>query len=465
MRFRSFLLATITVSMLLVTPANAVAGFTDVRSGDYFAAPVQWMVDNDITQGTSPTTFSPDDRVSRGVAAVLIHRMKGSPDPKQSHSFRDITSWWQNDAIAWMAKKGITTGTSPTTFSPDLSITRGDFAVMLWRLIGEPTVNAAHPFTDVTKSYQEAAIRWMAKKEYTTGTSPTKFSPDATITRAEVATFLYRYSGSPAVVISPDTDCSGPIGTSHFPSVAGRQVIDASGFTGTVVLDEPNTVYDFKNVSANRDITIAASNVEARNIRGTGARRVGQRDGDDYVDSGFRNFEFTYIATENGDGGKIIRPYFVGGNDKNPVDRVGSGSPVHIYAYEGDVISPTLDDMVVRGWKADPNASDPHNDGVHFTGISGGRVFDPTIRNSDMLSGSAFAVLARHTYGRFTIEGSSFESRFGAFFAVMGDARDVSPTVELLWRSNELPNSSDAVFRSGYRLVAGSCGLDNVSVE
>jgi S-layer homology domain len=465
MRLRLIAMAVALLSVMNVAPAGAaVGGFDDVNPSDYFATPVKWMSDEGITAGTSPTTFSPDVEVSRGVAATFLWRMKGSPAVGERHGFADVTLSWQDDPISWLAANGITTGTSPSTFEPNDSITRAEFAVMLWRLDGRPTVSSVHPFTDVTAPWQNDAISWMSTSGITTGTTATTFSPDAAINRGQAATFLYRYAGSPTVSLPPVAPVCSETGTSNLPSTAGRQVVDASGFTGTVVLDEPDTVYDFKNVAAGRDITIAADRVEARNIRGTGARRIGRRDGNDYVDSGFRNFEFTYISTENGDGGDIIRPYFVNGVDMNPDNNVGSGSPAHIYAYEGDIIEPLLDGMLIRGWIADPNASDPHNDGVQITGISGGRVFDPTIRNSTIYSGSAFAVLARHTYGRFTIEGSTFFRRYTAFFAVMGDARDVSPVVEILWRNNDL-NGSDAIFRSGYEFVSGSCGLSGVTAE
>jgi hypothetical protein len=239
-----------------------------------------------------------------------------------------------------------------------------------------------------------------------------------------------------------------------------RELVDASGWTGTVVLDQANTIYDFGNVVAGRDITIAASNVEARNIRGTGARRVGLRDGRDYVDSGFRDFEFTYVATENGDGGEIVRPYFIGGTDVNPDGRAGVGSPVHIYAYGGDVIEPLIEDFVVRGWKIDSSNPDPHNDAIQFTGIDGGRVYNPTLRNVDVKTGAAHGVLMRHVWGTVTVEDSIFLRRYGAFLAFFGNAEDVSDTVVVVWRNNTLPGdapgSSVAAFRNGWSVDPSS---------
>jgi hypothetical protein len=239
-----------------------------------------------------------------------------------------------------------------------------------------------------------------------------------------------------------------------------RVLVDASELTGTIVLDEPNTIYDFGNVPASRDITIAASNVEARNIRGSGARRIGLRDGRDYVDSGFRDFEFTYAATENGGGGELIRPYFVGGIDVNPDGKLGVGSPVHIYAYGGDVIDPLIEDFEVRGWKIDTGNPDPHNDAIQFTGIDGGRVYNPTLREVDVKTGAAHGVLMRNVWGTVTVEDSIFQRRYGAFLAFFGNAEDVSDDVVVVWRNNSLPGdapgASTAAFRNGWSVDPSS---------
>jgi hypothetical protein len=258
---------------------------------------------------------------------------------------------------------------------------------------------------------------------------------------------------------APGTVPAGP------PVPDDRPVVDASDMVGEVILDTPDTVYDFGGVDAARDITIGASNVEARNIRGTGARRIGQRDGRDYVDSGFRDFEFTYLQTQNGGGGRIIRPYFVDGTDVNPDGYSGEGSPAHIYAYEGDVVAPLIDGVIVRGWDL-PDGSEAHNDGIHITGIDGGRVFDPVIRNSNVLSGAAIGLLMRNVYGVVTIEGSSFEARYGALHAVLGDGEDTEALVGILWRDNTLVGGATASFVAGYELDPRSeVGSDAVVVQ
>lgn len=248
-----------------------------------------------------------------------------------------------------------------------------------------------------------------------------------------------------------DDQTDGAIGVAPDRTVDDRPVVDVSALDGVVVLDQPDTIYDFGGVAASRDITIAASNTEARHIRGPGARRIGQRDSVDYFDSGFRDFDFTYMQTQNGGGGRLVRPYFIDGTDINDDGRVADGSPVHIYAYEGDVIEPLLEGMTVRGWVV-PEDSEAHNDAIHFTGINGGRVFDPTVRDSSVTSGSAIGLLARHTYGLVTIEGSTFEARYGSYHAVLGNSEDVEELVTILWRDNTLVRASTASFLNGYEL-------------
>lgn len=183
-------------------PAMATSGFGDVGHDRFYAAPVQWMVDEDITQGTSEFCFSPDGLVTRGQVAAFIFRME-DPDPGYApHTFVDVTATWQQDPISWMAAEGITTGTSETTFSPGQNLTRGQLAAMLWRLAGRPESDAPL-FPDVVKNWQMAPVRWMVEQGITTGTSDTTFSPERFITRGEVATFLYRYKGSPETLVDP----------------------------------------------------------------------------------------------------------------------------------------------------------------------------------------------------------------------------------------------------------------------
>lgn len=191
-----FVLGTV---LIVPSPAQGVAGFGDVPEGQYFTEAVQWMVDNNITTGTSEACFSPDTPVTRGQAATFLWRMAGEP-AAPPHTFADVTAPYQQGAVSWIADKNYARGTSPTTFSPDNTITRGEFATMLHQVAGQP-VARAHPFTDVTASSQQQPVAWLAEQAITFGTTPSTFSPNDIVTRGQVAAFLYRYRGSPAVEV------------------------------------------------------------------------------------------------------------------------------------------------------------------------------------------------------------------------------------------------------------------------
>ena len=207
LRWCGLVAALVAVLLVPVSPVGAVAGFGDVDGGAYFADAVQWSVDNGIT-GIDGTCFSPDQPVTRGETAVWIWRMRDRPEAP-AHSFVDVVAAEQQQSVAWMVSKGVTTGTSGTTFSPDRELTRVEVAAFLWRLVGRPDA-VAHSFVDVLSGWQQGPVSWMASTGITTGTSDSTFSPDETLTRAQLITFLYRYSKSPPVTIDPDAPTCPP---------------------------------------------------------------------------------------------------------------------------------------------------------------------------------------------------------------------------------------------------------------
>lgn len=214
---------TITGVTSFSAPAAGVAGFGDVDSDKFFTAPVQWMVDNAITNGISPTCFAPDDPVTRGQAAAFMWRIEGFPAPGAAHVFGDVTAPWQQDPVSWMFNNGITAGTTATTYSPDDHLTRGQLAVLLNRLEGSPEAPPPIQFPDVVKAWQITPVGWMLQQGITTGTSSTTFSPDDTVTRGQLATFFYRYKGSPEVAI--DSDSPGCSAHATFESLDGINTI------------------------------------------------------------------------------------------------------------------------------------------------------------------------------------------------------------------------------------------------
>ncbi|MEQ8841423.1 MAG: S-layer homology domain-containing protein [Acidimicrobiales bacterium] len=201
-------ISTVVILLLSTDSQASVAGFGDIAGDDYYAEAVQWMVDNDITGGTAPGCFSPDVATSRGQVATFIHRVADRP-PAARSGFRDVADQaFYADAVGWMVAAGITTGTTPSTFSPERPVTRGELATFLHRAAGSPS-SGAEFFDDVdTGDFYADAVGWMVAEGITTGTSPTSFSPDRPVTRGEVAAFLHRAAGSPTVTVAEAGVCT-----------------------------------------------------------------------------------------------------------------------------------------------------------------------------------------------------------------------------------------------------------------
>ena len=168
--------------------------FVDVPENAYYAPAVNWAVEKGVTEGTSATTFSPDAACTRAQIVTFLYRAAGSPAVKSTvNPFTDVTaSDYYYNAVLWAVENGITTGTSETTFSPNESCTRAQCVTFLYRVVGS-AATAKAIFTDVSAdAYYAPAVDWAVEKGVTTGTSATTFSPDAVCTRAQIVTFLYR---------------------------------------------------------------------------------------------------------------------------------------------------------------------------------------------------------------------------------------------------------------------------------
>jgi len=172
--------------------------FDDVTNEtlSYFK-PVYWAVDLGITTGTSATTFSPSKTCTRAQFVTFLWRQQGKPEPKSTKSpFKDVqdTKLSYYKAVLWAFENNITTGTSATTFSPGNPCTRAQVVTFLWRANNKPKpATTKNPFTDVKAglSYSDAVL-WAFENKITTGTSATEFSPTKPCTRAQTVTFLYR---------------------------------------------------------------------------------------------------------------------------------------------------------------------------------------------------------------------------------------------------------------------------------
>ena len=169
--------------------------FTDVPAGSYYEDAVIWAVDKGITTGTSATTFNPNGICTRAQAVTFLWRAAGSPAAKSSAMpFADVKAGsYYYDAVLWAVEQGITKGTSDTMFSPDATCTRAQIVAFLWRSEKSPAAGTANPFADVkSTAYYTDAVLWAVKENITRGTTNTTFSPNADCTRAQIVTFLWR---------------------------------------------------------------------------------------------------------------------------------------------------------------------------------------------------------------------------------------------------------------------------------
>ena len=169
--------------------------FVDVKEGAYYYDAVLWAVEQKITSGTSATTFSPDASCTRAQMVTFLWRAAGSPKVENGKNpFTDVQAdAYYYDAVLWAVEKGVTSGTSATTFSPDATVTRGQTVTFLYRNAGSPEVSGTMPFADVeADAYYAKAVQWAVQQKITTGTSETTFSPMSDCTRGQIVTFLYR---------------------------------------------------------------------------------------------------------------------------------------------------------------------------------------------------------------------------------------------------------------------------------
>ena len=169
--------------------------FIDVPAGSYYEDAVIWAVDKGITTGTSATTFNPNGICTRAQAVTFLWRAAGSPAAKSgAMPFADVKAGsYYYDAVLWAMEQGITKGTSDTAFSPNASCTRAQIVTFLWRANGSPAVSGNSAFTDVTSdAYYAAAVAWAEKNGVTGGIGNGLFGSGNNCTRAQIVTFLYR---------------------------------------------------------------------------------------------------------------------------------------------------------------------------------------------------------------------------------------------------------------------------------
>ena len=168
--------------------------FVDVKTGDYFYDAVLWAVEKGITNGTSAETFSPEDPCTRAQIVTFLWRAAGSPVVNYAMDLSDVAGdAYYAEAVRWALSEGITTGTSDQTFSPDATCTREQAVTFLYRAVGSPAVSGESAFEDVgADAYYARAVAWAAQNGVTNGISQALFGTGSDCTRAQIVTFLYR---------------------------------------------------------------------------------------------------------------------------------------------------------------------------------------------------------------------------------------------------------------------------------
>ena len=172
-------------------------GFADVPANAFFADAVKWAVDKGVTNGLTETMFGPYEPCTRGQIITFLWRAAGSPEPKTAVSFTDVPAGsYYAKAVAWAIENGITNGMTETTFAPDATCTRGQGVTFLYRAL-KGSAGATSSFVDVpANAFYADAVGWAVFGKVTDGTSNTTFSPDDNCTRGQIVTFLYRaYQG------------------------------------------------------------------------------------------------------------------------------------------------------------------------------------------------------------------------------------------------------------------------------
>ena len=179
-------------------PAPAEGGrFADVPRDAYYSDAVDWAVEKGITTGVDDTHFAPNASCTRAQMVTFLWRAAGSPEPAGSENpFTDVSSdAYYAKAVLWAVEKGVTNGVTDTTFDPDGTVSRAQSVTFLYRFCGEKT-DGSNPFTEVAEgAYYYDAVLWAVSKGVTNGTSASTFSPNDDCVIGQIVTFLYRALG------------------------------------------------------------------------------------------------------------------------------------------------------------------------------------------------------------------------------------------------------------------------------
>ena len=249
-RITAALLAVMFVLTLVPQPATAADSmpFSDVPEDAYYRDAVEWACEEGITKGTSETKFSPESVCTRGQVVTFLWREAGKPLPETDENpFEDVgTGDYYYYPVLWAVENGITTGTSSKRFSPDVTCSNAHILTFIWRAMGRPDETGEG-------SWYGDAVRWASGCGLTEGTYSGGFDPAGGCPRANVVTYLYRYSfsGILTLYVSAGAAASVADGTAERPFATIEEArdcirdLDRSGLRG-IIVDIAEGSYDIK---------------------------------------------------------------------------------------------------------------------------------------------------------------------------------------------------------------------------
>ena len=176
--------------------------YNDVTAGDWFTPDVIYVTLTGLMNGTGDG-FSPNNNINRAQLVTVLYRMAGQPEVTGENPFTDVPDGqWYTDAVLWAAENGITDGTSETTFSPNDALTREQMATFLYRFAnfeaGEPIEVtgdlSGYTDADLVADYAVDAMTWAVGEGVISGIGNNTLAPDNTASRAQMATVLTRYT-------------------------------------------------------------------------------------------------------------------------------------------------------------------------------------------------------------------------------------------------------------------------------
>lgn len=185
--------------MIAAIPTALAAGgtFSDVPDHAWYADAVDYVYDNGIMNGTSATTFSPNNPMTRAMLTAVLYRAAGSPAVTTAAAgFSDVAAnAYYASAVAWASANGIVTGYGNGRFGSNDPVSRAQIAAILWRYAGSPSADAGQNFADESSipTYASAAVDWARANGIVNGKEGNRFDPNGSATRAQVATILRNY--------------------------------------------------------------------------------------------------------------------------------------------------------------------------------------------------------------------------------------------------------------------------------